>query len=78
MKPKATSKRPAHQVARDMVLLMEKRKSIQCSVIAITLIIKEIDDNFDSLLASELKKYWSEVITELDNLQYQKNRQEEK
>jgi len=47
---------------------IEKQNAKQCALIAVDEILKEIDDNYDTLHSADRKKYWQEVKKELENL----------
>jgi hypothetical protein len=45
----------------------QEQKAKECALIAVDEIIKEIDDNYDTLHSADRKQYWQEVKKEIDD-----------
>ena len=43
-------------------------KAKQCALIAVDEIIKEINDNYDTLHSADRKQYWKGIKKEIENL----------
>jgi hypothetical protein len=70
------AKEEANKIVDKMyIVCMEYTEEIQCSlqakqcaIICVDEIIKEVDDNYDTLHSADRKQFWNEVKREIEKL----------